>query len=48
MTGEMDDPYQTCQYGHHIFRYVGGGAENPQYRCEDCGSTDPEGDSAPC
>jgi hypothetical protein len=42
---ELDDPFRTCEYGHHVYRYAGGGDENPQYRCEDCGSTDAEGEA---
>lgn len=38
------DALTPCSEGNHIYRYVSGGDENPQYRCEDCGSTDPEGD----
>lgn len=38
----LEDPFLSCHYGHHAYRYIG--AES--YRCEDCGSTDPEGDSA--
>lgn len=36
-----DDPYQTCEYGHHTYRWMG-----EHFHCADCGSTDPEGDSA--
>ncbi len=36
-----------CREGNHVYRLQPGShPENPQYRCEDCGSTDPEGDSA--
>lgn len=47
--GDLDDPYQTCEYGHHTWRLIREGAtpEECEYRCDDCGSTDPEGDSAP-
>lgn len=44
--------YSTpCERGRHIYRLVKVGPEGTDegatYRCEDCGSTDPEGDSAP-
>lgn len=42
----LDDPFQTCEYGHHIYRLVsvGEAPEEDGYHCERCGSTDPEGD----
>lgn len=33
---------QRCAEGHHMYRYVGGGPDDPRYKCEDCGSTDPD------
>lgn len=38
----LDDPYRTCEYGHHAYLVRADGG----FRCENCGSTDPEGDSA--
>lgn len=36
---------ERCKQGLHVYRFIPGSEEDPQYRCEDCGSTDPEGDS---
>ena len=42
---EMENPYNTCEYGHHTYRLTGYDAGGmPEYRCEGCPSTDPEGD----
>jgi hypothetical protein len=46
----FEDPFRGCAHGHHIYRLIelgpDGTDEGATYRCEDCGSTDPEGDSA--
>ena len=43
---------KACADGYHVYHLVSlgenGTDEGALYRCKDCGSTDPEGDSAKC
>lgn len=41
-TDDMEDPYKTCDYGYHDWRYMG----EDWWVCRECGPTDPEGDQA--
>jgi len=46
----MEGQETNCASGYHVYRLISlgpeGTDEGAEYRCEGCGSTDPEGDSA--